>query len=215
MNREKMQARKLSPLDLMQALDRYNVFLSAGDAKFGKVDYALGSNSMYLRPKDMGDIPIKTTETGETIFLKHVADPQDASFIQTNIVRVNGRKQVYIPVYRQMGSSTLEVVDKLKKKLPEFKKTLPHEDIDLKLVMDQSVYVRQSIHSLVEEGVLGAVLCSLVILLFLGWSPPPSLVPKYAASLGWTPRPRCRWVFPRQIIAVSTSGPIASLENTH
>src|SRR4051794_19098740 len=61
MNREKIQARKLSPLDLMQALDRYNIFLSAGDAKFGTIDYALGSNSMYLRPKDMGEIPIKTT----------------------------------------------------------------------------------------------------------------------------------------------------------
>src|SRR5262245_59847123 len=115
MNREKMQARKLSPLDIMQALDRYNVFLSAGDAKFGKTDYALGSNSMYHRPKDKEDIPIKTTETGETIFLGEVARIKDSSFIQTNIVRVNGRRQVYIPVYRQRGASTLEVVDRLKK----------------------------------------------------------------------------------------------------
>jgi multidrug efflux pump subunit AcrB len=168
MNRERMQARKLSPLDLMQALDRYNLFLSAGDAKFGKIDYALGSNSMYLRPKDMEEIPVKTTETGETIFLGQVARIKDSSFIQTNVVRVNGRKQVYIPVYRQMGASTLEVVDKLKEELPDIKKSLPHEDVDLKLVMDQSVYVRQSIDSLVEEGVLGAVLCSLVILIFLG-----------------------------------------------
>src|SRR5262249_17228811 len=126
LNREQMQARKLSPLDIMQALDRYNVFLSAGDAKFGKFDYALGSNSMYLRPEDMGDIPIKTTETGETIFLKHVADTKDTSFIQTNVVRVNGKRQVYIPVYRQMGASTLEVVDSLKEKLPDIKKSLTH-----------------------------------------------------------------------------------------
>src|SRR5262245_45025603 len=168
MNRVEMQVRKLSPLDLIQALDRYNVFLSAGDAKFGKIDYALGSNSMYLRPEDMERIPIKTTEKGETIFLGQVAKLKDSSFIQTNIVRVNGRKQVYIPVYRQMGSSTLDVVERLKEKLPDIKKSLVHDDIDLKLVMDQSVYVRESIRSLIEEGVLGAILCSLVILIFLG-----------------------------------------------
>src|SRR4029079_1239756 len=97
-----------------------------------------------------------------------VASPQDASLIQTNIVRVNGRKQVYIPVYRQQGSSTLDVVRQLKEAVPEMKSKLTHGDIDLKIVIDQSVYVRHSIESLIEEGVLGAVLCSLVILLFLG-----------------------------------------------
>jgi multidrug efflux pump subunit AcrB len=167
MNREKMQARNLSPLDLMRAIDNYNIFLPTGDAKFGKYDYALDSNSMYELVDRMGDIPIKT-KLGRTIFLRDVADPKDASLIQTNIVRVNGRRQVYIPVYRQMGSSTLDVVDGLKKALPDMKSKLTHSDIDLKVVMDQSVYVRHAITSLIEEGVLGAVLCSLVILLFLG-----------------------------------------------
>jgi multidrug efflux pump subunit AcrB len=115
----------------------------------------------------MGDIPIKTTN-GRTVFLQDVADPRDASLIQTNIVRVNGRKQVYIPVYRQQGSSTLSVVKGLQDAVPEMKTKLTHDDIDLKVVMDQSIYVRHSIESLVEEGILGAVLCSLVILLFLG-----------------------------------------------
>src|SRR5262249_19850722 len=118
LDRDKMQARGLSPLDLMEAIDRYNIFLPTGNAKFGKTDYALDSNSMYELVKRMGDIPVKT-ERGKTVFLKEVADPEDASLIQTNIVRVNGRRQVYIPVYRQQGSSTLSVVNALKIAVPE------------------------------------------------------------------------------------------------
>jgi multidrug efflux pump subunit AcrB len=168
LDRAKMQARNLSPLDVMKALDSYNVFLPTGDAKFGNTDYAIDSNSMYKIIELMGDIPIKTGEDGRTVFLKDVATPKDANFIQTNVVRVNGRRQVYIPVYRQAGTSTLDIVEALKKELPHMKAKLSHNDIDLELVMDQSVYVRSSIAALVQEGVLGAILCSLVILLFLG-----------------------------------------------
>jgi multidrug efflux pump subunit AcrB len=168
MDRERMQARNLSPLDLMNAIDRYNIFLPTGDAKFGKTDYALDSNSMYELVDRMGDIPVKVGEDGRVVFLRDVATPKDASMIQTNVVRVNGRRQVYIPVYRQMGTSTLDVVRGLQEAIPEMKGKLTHSDIDLKLVMDQSIYVRNSINSLADEGILGAVLCSLVILLFLG-----------------------------------------------
>lgn len=167
MKRVEMQERNLSPLQLMAAIDRYNIFLPTGGAKFGTIDYALASNSMYELPVLMGDIPIKS-EGGKTIFLKDVADPKDASMIQTNVVRVNGRRQVYIPVYRQQGTSTLAVVDGLRSSVPDMKKKLTRGDIDLKVVMDQSVYVRHSIASVAEEGILGAILCSLVILLFLG-----------------------------------------------
>jgi multidrug efflux pump subunit AcrB len=167
MDRARMQARNLSPLDIMRAIDNYNIFLPTGDAKFGKTDYALDSNSMYQLVERMGEIPIKS-EDGGTVFLRDVAVPKDASLIQTNIVRVDGRKQVYIPVFRQMGSSTLSVVEGLKQKVPEMKAKLTHGDIDLKVVMDQSVYVGHSIKSLIKEGALGAVLCSLVILIFLG-----------------------------------------------
>src|SRR4051794_32496200 len=167
LNREQMQSRNLSPLDVMSGIDRYNIFLPTGSAKLGKRDYALDSNSMYELVKDMREIPLRTGE-GRPIFLGDVADPKDASMIQTNVVRVNGRRQVYVPVYRQAGSSTLTVVDNLKEELPSMQAKLTRPDVDLKLVMDQSVYVRNAIASLVQEGVLGAVLCSLVILLFLG-----------------------------------------------
>ena len=168
MNREKMQARNLSPIDLMSALDKFNIFLPTGDAKIGNIDYALDSNAMYTIIERMGDIPVRTDKKGRTIFLKDVATPEDTALMQTNIVRVDGRKQVYIPVFRQMGSSTLAVVHGLRKDVPEMKGKLTHGHIDLKVVMDQSVYVEHSISSLAQEGILGAVLCSLVIMVFLG-----------------------------------------------
>ena len=147
LNRDALLARGLSPLDVMDALD---------------------SNSMYDLIARMGDIPIKAGPDGKMVFLSQVAEPRDANLIQTNIVRVDGRRQVYIPVYRQQGASTLGVVNNLRDELPEMKERLTTPDVDLKLVMDQSVYVQSAIHSLAEEGVLGAILCSMVILLFLG-----------------------------------------------
>ncbi|AMV24839.1 Multidrug resistance protein MdtC [Gemmata sp. SH-PL17] len=168
LNRQELQVRGLSPLDVMDALDRSNVFLPAGGAKLGGMDYALDSNSMYDLIDRMGDVPIKTGTDGTMVFLRDVALPRDANLIQTNVVRVDGRRQVYIPVYRQQGASTLGVVNNLRDELPEMKSRLTTPDVDLKLVMDQSVYVKSSIESLRNEGVLGAILCSLVILLFLG-----------------------------------------------
>jgi multidrug efflux pump subunit AcrB len=168
LDRQKMQARKLSPLDVMEALDDSNVFLPSGDGKFGDIDWVLDSNSMYEEIRDMGDIPLRY-ESGRALYLRDVATPMDANYIQTNVVRVNGKREVYIPVYRQLGASTLRVVDKLGASLRDFEeRVIGATAIKLKLVMDQSVYVRKSIEALVQEGVLGAILCSLTILLFLG-----------------------------------------------
>src|SRR6185437_8215769 len=167
LDRTKLQARNLSPVQVMDALDLFNIFLPTGDAKFGTTDYAINSNSMYERVARMRDIPIKI-ENGKPIFLGDVADPKDAAMIQTNVVRVNGRRQVYIPVYRNIGSSTLSVVNTLKGNVDDMHDRLSRTDVNLKLVMDQSVYVENSIESLATEGILGAILCSLVILLFLG-----------------------------------------------
>ncbi|HZW30008.1 MAG TPA: efflux RND transporter permease subunit [Isosphaeraceae bacterium] len=167
LDRIKLQARHLSPMDVMKAVDEYNVFLPTGSAKFGTTDYAIDSNSMFDLVGAMEEIPLRN-EPGNATFLRDVATPKDANFIQTNVVRVNGKRQVYIPVFRQLGASTLQVVDTLKGAIDNIAARLSRPGIDLKVVMDQSVYVRHSIESLVEEGVLGAVLCSLVILLFLG-----------------------------------------------
>ncbi len=167
LDRVKMQARHLSPMDVMKAVDEYNVFLPTGSAKFGSTDYAIDSNSMFDLVGRMEEIPLRN-EPGNATFLRDVATPKDANFIQTNVVRVNGKREVYVPVFRQLGSSTLQVVNTLQGAIDKIQARLTRPGIDLKVVMDQSVYVRHSIESLAEEGVLGAVLCSLVILLFLG-----------------------------------------------
>src|SRR4051794_537974 len=167
LDRQKVEARRLSPLDVMRAMDAYNVFLPTGDAKLGDVDYALDSNSMFDYPSEMGDIPLRS-QIGNVSYLRDVATVKDASFIQTNVVRIDGRREVYIPVFRQLGSSTLAVVSNVRSKLGEFTARLTRGGVQLKLVMDQSIFVRQAISSLVQEGILGAVLCSLTILLFLG-----------------------------------------------
>lgn len=170
LDRIKMQAHHLSPIDVMDAVEDYNVFVPSGDIKLGGQDIALMSNSMFdfVEGRDgMGTMPLAARH-GNSEYLRDVAQPKDASFIQTNIVRVNGRRQVYIPIYRQMGASTLAVVDTLKASIPSMQSRLTRPDIALKVVMDQSVYVRSSIAALVQEGALGAILCSLVILLFLG-----------------------------------------------
>jgi len=177
LDQNKMENHNLSPPDVMNAVERYNLFFSSGDLRIGDKDYALSSNSMFKLVERMKDIPINTNPRNP-IFLEEVADPRDSAFIQTNVVRVSDathpvsdnprRRQVYIPVYRQIGASTLDVVDTLKASLPDIKSQIKEPDVDVKLVMDQSIYVRASIAALVQEGVIGAVLCSLVILLFLG-----------------------------------------------
>ena len=105
-DRQKMQARNLSPQDVLSALNAGNVFLPTGDAKFGDLDYVIDSNSMYENVADMGDIPVRIEE-GNATYLKDIATPKDANYIQTNVVRVNGKREVYIPVFRQLGASTL------------------------------------------------------------------------------------------------------------
>ena len=167
LNRQKMQARNLSAVDVMNALNAGNVFLPTGDAKFGDLDYVIDSNSMYQKVEDMGDIPVRI-EPNNATYLKDVARPMDANYIQTNVVRVDGKREVYIPVFRQLGASTLRVVNNLRDSLKEMEGKLTRSGINLKLVLDQSVYVRNSIKALVQEGLLGALLCSLVILIFLG-----------------------------------------------
>ncbi len=167
LDRQRMQARGLSPLDVMKSMDNYNVFLPTGDIKLGETDFAIDSNSMFRDISDMAGIPL-SDRAGNAAYLGDVAKPEDSAFIQTDIVRVNGRREVYIPVFRQLGASTLRVVDALKGAVGDMAERVSRPNIDLKVVMDQSVFVRQAIKGLVQEGVTGGAFCVLVILLFLG-----------------------------------------------
>ncbi len=168
LDQTKMRSLGLSAADVMNAVEKYNLFFPSGDVRIGMYDYSLSSNSMFKAVEKMKEIPVFKKKDGGTVFLGELATPRDSSFIQTNIVLVNGKRQVYIPVYRQTGASTTAVVSAVKQKLPEMAAKLTTPDVDLVPVMDQSVYVWSSIYALLQEGIIGAVLCSLVILMFLG-----------------------------------------------
>ena len=99
-DRDELEARGLSPMDVVNALKRSNLMIPTGNAKFGMLDYQINSNAMVTEVAELNDIPIKV-EKGATVFLRDVASAQDSYQIQTNIVRVNGKRQVYIPIYRQ------------------------------------------------------------------------------------------------------------------
>jgi multidrug efflux pump subunit AcrB len=224
LDQNQMQARNLSPADVMDAIERYHVFFPSGDVKIGDKDVALSSNSLFESAKKMEEIPIQS-QPGKFGYLGQVADTKDASFIQTNVVLVNGRRQVYIPIYRQVGASTLSVVNDLKESLPDIKAKLSDSDVDLKLVMDQSVYVRASINALVQEGFIGAILCSLVILVFLGqWR--MTLIAILTLPLSVLSAIVCLWATGNTINVMTLAGltlaigpmidsAIICLENTH
>lgn len=165
-DRDKIEARNLSPVEVVDAISDSNIMLPTGGARIGDIDYQIDSDSMFESPEAMGFVPLKLS-SGNSTFLRDVGTVEDASRIQTGTVRINGRRQVYVPVYRQQGASTLSVVEGVKQAVPKMIERVP-EGVKPEVVMDQSVYVRSAIESLLHEGILGAGLASLMILVFLG-----------------------------------------------
>jgi multidrug efflux pump subunit AcrB len=164
----KLEARKLTMVDVVRALDSGNIMVTPGTAYFGMNQLLLDSNAMVKNTDDLNLLPIRT-ERGNSIFVRDVGQALDSSAIQTSRVRIEGRHQVYVPIYRQQGASSLAVANGVEEKVKEIEeqKVLP-EGTELELIMDQTVYVREAIHSLVEEGIMGAVLVAIMILIFLG-----------------------------------------------
>ncbi|MCE9531773.1 MAG: efflux RND transporter permease subunit, partial [Planctomycetes bacterium] len=162
---DKLRARNLSALDVVKALDEGNLMVTPGSAYFGDRQIALESNVMVGKAEDLNEMPI--TVGDQQILLSDVGRAEDSSVIQKSRVRVNGAEQVYVPIYRQAGASSLAVVDELRKQIPSIEEQLP-EGSKLEFVLDQTGTVRQSIDSLLHEGAIGACLVALMILIFLG-----------------------------------------------
>ena len=165
-NSQALQARGLSLMDVVQALDTSNLILPAGDVKIGSKDYYIYSNSMIAKVPDIGQVPVKIGRGQAPVLMDDVAKVTDSSQIQYNKVLINGQPSVYVPVLRQVGANTISVVDGIKELLPKVF-GLP-AGMKLKTIFDQSVYVRQAVASLEHEAISGSVLASLVILIFLG-----------------------------------------------
>ena len=166
LDRQKLEARNLSPVDVVRALDSGNLMVSPGTAYIGDSQYSLDTNAMARTVEDLNELPI-VFEPGRNMLLRDLATAQDDATIQKSRVRINGRQQVFVPIYRQQGASSLAVADGVKAAVPEMESELP-EGSKLEFVIDQSEYVRKAIESLVHEGIVGAILVSLMILVFLG-----------------------------------------------
>ena len=162
----KMQAHQLSPMDVVRATNTSNLILPAGDVRIGPTDYNIYTNAQVPSAQALNDIPIKTV--GEnSVFVSDVGHAVDGSYLQYNIVRVDGQKSVYVGVQKQGGNTnTIAVVDGIRKAITNLR-DIPSE-LKASVVFDQSTFVRQAISTVLREGGIGIVLTGLMILLFLG-----------------------------------------------
>jgi len=165
LDREKMLARGVSVDDVVQAVNAGNLLVPAGDVKIGDFDYNVYSNSIVKLVGEMNQFPVRVVN-GAPVFVKDVGTVADSTAVQVNVVRVNGRRSVYIPILKQAGANTLAVLDGIREILPKLK-GLP-KDMEAKLVFDQSLYIRQAIATVEHEMLLGGGLACVMVLLFLG-----------------------------------------------
>jgi multidrug efflux pump subunit AcrB len=176
---DKLRAHGLTIREVHSALRRQNVLIPAGSAKIKDREFYIYTNAIPDRVADLNSAPITVGAQGEPILFSDIGEVKDTQQIQTNIVRVNGRTLVYVPVYRQPGANTIEIVDRIHAKLGEILSRLRDEKrndpvmgpkmatLKLEVVMDQSVKVRESITALWIAGVLGALFAGLVVFIFL------------------------------------------------
>ena len=161
-----MQSRGLTGNDIANALAAQNLLTPAGTEKIGDYEYTVNLNSAPSKISELGDLPIKSVG-GAMVYMHDVAHVHNGSAVQTNVVHVDGNRSVLLSVFKNGSTSTLDIVSGIKKMLVLIKPTLPDE-LEVKPIADQSVFVRASIQGVIREGVIAAALTSLMILLFLG-----------------------------------------------
>jgi multidrug efflux pump subunit AcrB len=161
-----LQSRGLTGLDVANALAAQNLTTPAGTEKIGDYEYTVNLNSAPSKVSELGDLPIKSVG-GAMVYMHDVAHVHNGSAVQVNVVHVDGNRSVLISVFKNGMTSTLDIVSGIKKMLTIIKPSLPDE-LDIKPIGDQSVFVRASINGVIREGVIAAALTSLMILLFLG-----------------------------------------------
>ncbi len=162
----KLQAHELSPMDVVRATNQSNLILPAGDVRLGPLDYNIYTNAQVSRPSDLNQVPLKT-EGQRSVFVSDVGQAVDGSYLQYNIVRVNGQRSVYVPVQKQGGNSnTIAVVDGIKRAIEDLR-DIPAQ-LKAEVVFDQSVFVKQAISTVLREGGTGLILTAFMILVFLG-----------------------------------------------
>ncbi|HUZ94230.1 MAG TPA: efflux RND transporter permease subunit [Edaphobacter sp.] len=166
LNPKMLQAKGLSPTDVLTAMSQQNVVQPGGTAKIGMDEYDVVLNSSPLTIEGISNLPVRQIN-GATVYIRDVANVTDGSIPQTNIVRQDGHRGVLLSVLKSGNASTLSVVGGIEAMLPQIKTTLPPE-LNIRLLGDQSIFVRASIQGVIREAIIAAVLTGLMILLFLG-----------------------------------------------
>ncbi len=166
LNPAELQARGLSPFDVVNAVSNQNLLLPSGTAKLGQFEYDVDMNYSPKRIDEINEFPVKVVGNS-TIYVRDVANVRNGFAPQTNIIRRDGQRGVLVSILKAGSASTLDVVSGIKKILPRVAATLPPQ-LQIKPLADQSIFVRASISGVIREAVIAACLTGLMILLFLG-----------------------------------------------
>ncbi|HQX53073.1 MAG TPA: efflux RND transporter permease subunit [Planctomycetaceae bacterium] len=163
-NPDRLRAYGISPDDVISSLTSGNTISPSGNIHIGDLYPAVPTNALARDLRELGQIPLKTG--AQTVYMRDIGTVEDATDITTGYALVNGRRAVYILATKRADASTMSVINEIRNALPRMQKELP-DDIQVAFEFDQSPYVTRAIGSLATEGMLGAILTGLMVLLFL------------------------------------------------
>ncbi|HUS07510.1 MAG TPA: efflux RND transporter permease subunit, partial [Bryobacteraceae bacterium] len=163
---ERMRAYRVSPEEAIAAVNRASTVLPSGSVRTGDLTRIAATNaSLGAKLDELLDAPVRTG-AGPAVYLRDIGTISDSTDVPTGYAHVNGKRTVYIPVTKRADASTLAVIERVKNALPAMKAVVP-QDVDIRIEFDQSPYVTNSIRGLITEGLIGAGLTGLMVLLFL------------------------------------------------
>src|ERR1700757_5130205 len=163
---DKLLSRGLTPLEIVNAVNTQNLTLPSGTAKIDDKQYTIRTNATPATIDDLNMMPVKFMN-GSTVLLKDVAQVRDGSMVQQNIVREDGRRSVLLSIIKNGNASTLAVVNGVKRALTNIQAAAP-AGLKISQLFDQSVFVTSSVEGVLREGAIAAGLTALMILVFLG-----------------------------------------------
>jgi multidrug efflux pump subunit AcrB len=163
---EAMQAKHLTPADVVNAISVQNLILPGGTQKLGSTEYDVDLNASPKTIEELNDLPIRTVGAN-TIYIHDVAHVRNGFPPQTNIVRVDGLRAALLTIQKVGNASTLDIINNVKTALPRIAGSLPPQ-LEIKPLADQSVFVEASISGVLREALIAACLTALMILVFLG-----------------------------------------------
>jgi multidrug efflux pump subunit AcrB len=173
-DQQKLQSYGLAAQDVVDALGAQNLIIPMGTQKIGDYEYIISLNDAPLQVPELNDLPIRKVQ-GTLVYIRDVAFVHLGAPPQTNMVRVDGKHAVMISILKSGSVSTLDVINGVKKLMPQIWAGLPPDvrsqldyDKNLKIVGDQSGFVGSAINNVLREAAIAAVLTGLMILLFIG-----------------------------------------------